>query len=290
MALRPIWKGYLKLSLVSCAVELTNATTFAEKVRFRTLNRATGHPVKRQYVDSVTGKPVKDEDEVKGFETGDDEYVLVEDKEIDAVQIESSHTLAIDQFVDKSSIEQIYLDAPYYLTPADKVSQEAFAVIRAAMAEKKMAAIAKIVLFRRERPVVIEALGAGLLLTTLRFKANVRDLDEVFDDIPKTKLDADMVALAGDIIDRKAGRFDPSGFEDEYENALVRLVKSKQAGKTFKAPKSSPRPENVVNLFEALQKSLGRETGSRREPAARRASASRKAPASRARSPGRRSA
>ncbi|WP_342361058.1 Ku protein [Terrarubrum flagellatum] len=274
MATRPVWKGYLKLSLVACAVELSNATTYAEKVSFRTLNRATGHVVKRQYVDSVTGKPVKEEDEVKGYPLGDDEFVLVEDEEIQSAQIESSHTLNIEQFVEKASIEQIYLDTPYYLSPADKVSREAFAVIREAMAKKKMAGLARLVLYRRERPVLIEPLGEGLLLTTMRYKANVREPDEVFDQIPRIKIDPDMVELAGDIIDRKQGEFDPSKFEDEYENALLKIIQAKQSGKKIKAPKAPRRTGNVVNLFDALKKSLGSAGGAsvqRRKPAATRA-------------------
>lgn len=256
MAPRPAWKGYLKLSLVSCAVELSGATSQAEKVSFRTLNRKTGNPVRRQYVDGVTGKPVADEDEVKGYEVGDDEYLLVEDREIEAVQIESSHTLSIDSFVDKHSIEQIYLDTPYYLAPADKVSEEAFAVIREAMARKKMAGIARIVLYRRERPVVIEPLGKGLLLTTLRYDATVRRPDEVLGDLPNPKIDAEMIELATHIIDKKTAAFDPSQFEDRYEDALLDLIKSKQAGKKPPKVAATPRRGNVVDLFDALKKSL----------------------------------
>jgi DNA end-binding protein Ku len=260
MAPRPAWKGYLKLSLVSCAVELSGATTNSEKVSFRTLNRKTGNPVKRQYIDGVTGKPVLDEDEVKGYEIGDDEYLLVEDKEIEAVQIESSHTLNIDSFVEKQSIEQIYLDTPYYLAPADKVSEEAFAVIREAMARKKMAGIARIVLYRRERPAVIEPLGKGLLLTTLRYDATVRRPDEVLGDIPDTRIDAEMIELATHIIDKKTASFDPSQFEDHYEDALMELIKSKQAGKKPPKVQAAPRRGNVVDLFDALKKSLAGDT------------------------------
>lgn len=263
MAARPAWKGYLKLSLVTCAVELSNATSQSEKVSFRTLNRATGNPVRRQYIDSVTGKPVKDEDEVRGYEIGDDEFLLIEDKEIEAVQIESTHTLCVESFVAKASIEQIYLDTPYYLAPADKVSVEAFGVIREAMARKKMAGLARIVLYRRERPVVIEPLDNGLLLTTLRYQSTVRKPDTVFDDIPDVKLDADMVALAGDIIDRKKGRFNPSSFEDEYEDSLLALIKAKQAGKKAPVVQAAAPPSNVVNLFDALKKSLASEGSSR---------------------------
>jgi DNA end-binding protein Ku len=183
MAPRPAWKGYLKLSLVSCAVELTGSTDHSEKVSFRIINRKTGNTVRRQYIDSVTGKPVADDDEVKGYEIGDDEYLLVEEDEIDAVQIESSHTLAIEHFVDRADIPAIYFDTPYYVTPADDVSEEAFAVIREAMARQKKAGIARIVLYRRERPVMIEPFDKGLLLTTLRYDKTVRKPDEIFDGL-----------------------------------------------------------------------------------------------------------
>lgn len=270
MAPRPAWKGYLKLSLVTCAVELSNATTHAEKVSFRVLNRATGNTVSRQYIDSETGKPVKDDDEVKGYEVSSGDYLLIEEKEIDALQIESSHTLAIDTFVKKADIQQVYLDTPYYLAPADKVSQEAFAVIRDALEAKKMAGLARIVLYRRERPVVIEPLGKGMLLTTLRYDNTVRTADEVFDEIETVKTDKEMVDLASHIIDRKKGKFDPSKFEDEYENALLDLIKAKQAGKKPPVVKAEAKPSNVVNLFDALKRSLNDEGGSAGKPKARK--------------------
>ena len=196
MAPRPAWKGYLKLSLVTCAMELTNAVTHAEKVSFRILNRKTGNTVKRVYVDAETGKPIEDGDEIKGYEVGKDDFVHIEEDEIDAVQIESSHTMSLDGFVDKSSIEQIYLDTPYYVAPADKVSEEAFAVIRDAMAGKKKAGLARIVLYSRERPVVVEPLGKGMVLTTLRYDNTVRQPDTVFGDIESVKTDQEMIDLA----------------------------------------------------------------------------------------------
>jgi DNA end-binding protein Ku len=217
--------------------------------------------VKRQYVDSVTGKPIKDEDEVKGFEIGADEYLLIEEDEIDAVQIESSHTLNLEGFVSKSDIEQVYLDTPYYVTPADEVSEEAFAVIRDAMQDKKMSGLARIVLYRRERPVVIEPLDKGMLLTTLRYDKTVRKADDVFDGMKDVRIDKDMVDLASGIIDRRKMKFDPSKFEDKYEDALMDLIEAKKKGR--KPPKSRPstEPSNVVNLFDALKKSLASESG-----------------------------
>lgn len=261
MAPRPSWKGYLKLSLVTCAVELTNATTYAEKVSFKTINRATGNTVKRQYLDSVTGKPVDPKNEVKGYKVGGDEFLLVEDDEINAIQIESSHTVALDSFVKRSEIEQIYLDSPYYLAPADKVSEEAFAVIRDALEKKQMAGLARIVLARRERPVLIEPMGKGMLLTTLRYDANVVSSDSVFSGIGKVEVDEEMTDLATHIIDKKTSHFDPAKFEDRYENALLDLVKTKQGGETVTASKPAVQKDNVISLFDALKKSLADEDG-----------------------------
>ena len=262
MAPRPAWKGYLKLSLVTCAVELSNAVSESEKISFRVINRKTGNTVRRQYVDADSGKPVDEKDEVKGYETGGDKFVLIEEDEIEAVQIESSHTLNLERFVEKADIDKIYLDTPYYLTPADEVSEEAFAVIRQALADKKMAGLARIVLWRRERPVVIEPFEKGMLLTTLRYDKTVRQPDEVFNDIGEPKLDKKMIDLATRLVDKKDAKFDPSKFEDKYEAALMELVRSKKAGRKAPKPRKTAgetKPSNVVNLFDALKKSLGSE-------------------------------
>ncbi|RWD03058.1 MAG: Ku protein [Mesorhizobium sp.] len=259
MAPRPAWKGYLKLSLVTCAIELTNVVTHAEKVSFRILNRKTGNTVKRIYVDAETGKPLEEGDEIKGYEVEDGEFIHIEEDEIEAVQIESSHTMSLDGFVDKSSIRQIYLDTPYYVSPADKVSEEAFAVIRDAMAGKKMAGLARIVLYQRERPVVIEPLGKGMVLTTLRYDNTVRQPDSVFGDIKPVKTDDEMIDLAEHIIDRKGAKFDPSKFDDRYEDALLELIRARKAGRKAPKAKAPPKPSNVVNLFDALKKSLNAE-------------------------------
>jgi DNA end-binding protein Ku len=195
MAPRPAWKGYLKLSLVTCAVELSGATTQGEKVSFRTLNRKTGNAVRRQYIDQTTGKPVTEKNEVRGYEIEKDEFLVIEDEDIEAVQIESSHTLSLDSFVEKADVDPVYIEKPYYLTPADKVSEEAFAVIRQALENKKMAGLARIVLYQRERPCLIEPFGKGMLLTTLRYGDTVRQADEAFEGNDKAKIDKDLLEV-----------------------------------------------------------------------------------------------
>lgn len=257
MAPRPAWKGYLKLSLVTCAVELSNVVTHAEKVTFHILNRETGNRVKRIYVDAETGDPVEPEDEIKGYQVEDGEYIQIEEDEIAALQIVSSNMLDLDGFVDKASIQPIYLDTPYYLAPADKVSEDAFAVIREAMAAKKKAGLARIVLFQRERPAIIEPFGRGMLLTTLRYDRTVRQPDTVLDDIPNLKTDKEMIELARNVIEKNASKFDPSEFDDKYEEAVIELIRAKRAGKKISRPRQTEeKPSNVVNLFDALKKSL----------------------------------
>lgn len=278
MAPRPAWKGYLKLSLVTCAVELTNVVTHAEKVSFRILNRKTGNTVKRIYVDAENGKPIEGEDEIKGYEVDSGDYVHIEEDEIDAVRVESSDMMSLDGFVDKASIQQIYLDTPYYLAPADKVSEDAFAVIRDAMAAKKKAGLARIVLYRRERPVVIEPLGRGMVLTTLRYDNTVRQPDAVFDDIKAVKTDKEMIDLAEHIIDKKSAKFDPSKFDDKYEEALLELIRAKKAGKKAPKAKAASKPSNVVNLFDALKKSLAADNDEEGAPVKATKASKKKAP------------
>lgn len=277
MAPRPAWRGYLKLSLVTCAVQLASATTSAEKISFRMLNRKTGHRLKRQYVDATTGKPVADKDEVKGYEIDKDEFLLIEEDEIDAVQIESSHTLDLTTFVARDEIDEIYLDTPYYLTPADEVSQEAFAVIREALAKKKMAGLARIVLYRREKPAVIEPFGKGMMLTTLRYGGTVRDAEDAFDGLDTKKVDKQMLALATKVIDVNTGAFEPEKLEDDYEKSLIALIRQRKKGGAKLAPRPAadkPKADNVVNLFDALKKSLasdGADKGKQtKKPAARK--------------------
>ena len=284
MAPRSNWKGYLKLSLVSASIAIYTAVSSSEKVRFNTLNRATGNRLKRQMVDSVTGDVVENDGMVKGYAVAKDQYVQVEDEELAEIAIESSHTVDIEKFVPKSSIDDRYRDTPYYLAPDDKVGEEAFAVIRDAMKKKKMVGIARVVMARRERIMMLEPFGKGIMGTLLNYPYEVRDEAAVFDEIPDMKLPDQMVALAETIIDRMTGGFEPDKFEDRYENAMIELIRTKQAG--LPAPKEKPasRPANVVNLMEALRRSIdgtGEKGKAKAEP--KRASAVPKRAAARSR-------
>jgi Ku protein len=256
MAPRAYWKGSLKLSLVSCPVQLYPASTSVEKTRFHMINKETGNRLKQQMIDSETGDVVESDQKGRGYEVSKGEYVEVEKEELEAVQVESNHTIDIDSFVPRDEIDKRYLNNPYYIAPDGKAGVDAFAVIRDAMKDKDRVALARIVLSNREHVIAIEPLGKGLLGTTLRYPYELRDEDDYFDDIKNPKISKDMIELARHILDSKAAHFDPSKFKDEYENALKTLVKRKAAGKPVKAAEREERPDNVINLMDALRQSL----------------------------------
>ncbi len=266
MAPRAYWKGYLKLSLVSCPIALYPAASSSERVSFNRINKKTGHRLKQQLVDAENGEPVEKEDIGRGYEFAKGQYLQIEDEEIEKIRIESSHTVNIDAFVPKSEIDNRYLDSPYYIAPTDQVGQEAFAVIRDAIREKDMAALGRIVISRREYVVMLEAFDKGLLATTLRYPYEVRDQAGYFEDISDLKLPPDMKELAAHIVDSKASHFDPSTFVDHYETALVELLRAKQAGRVIEAPTEAPAPHRVINLMDALRASISAET--KKKPAA----------------------
>jgi Ku protein len=272
MAPRAYWKGSLKLSLVSCPIALYPATTSVEKTHFHMINKETGNRLKQQMVDAETGDVVESDQKARGYELKKGEYVEVEKEELEAVQIESNHTIDIDSFVPEDEIDKRYLHQPYYIVPDGKAGIDAFAVIRDAMKDQDRVALARIVLTNREHIIAIEPLGKGLLGTTLRYPYEMRDEDAYFGDIRNPKISKDMVELAGHILDTKAGHFDPTKFKDEYENALKTLVKRKAAGKPVKAATPAEKPDNVINLMDALRQSLkGRASASvKRHSAARR--------------------
>jgi DNA end-binding protein Ku len=268
MAPRPNWKGFLKLSLVSCAVALYPATSTSQRIRFNIINRKTGNRIRNDIIDAETGQPVEPEDRVKGYQVEKGQYVLVEEEELDNVALESTHTIDIEEFFPVSEVDRIYLDESFYLVPQNEVAQEAFAVIREAMRKEELAGLARVVIYRREHLLLLRPRGKGLMATTLRYKNEVRNERDYFDEIPDIKVPADMLKLATHILDTKRGHFDPGKFEDRYENALTALIKAKRAGK---APPvlTEPRPSNVINLMDALRRSA---KADRRQPVAARKS------------------
>lgn len=273
MAARAYWKGSLKLSLVSCPVLLYPASTSVEKTRFHMINKETGNRLKQQMVDAETGDVVEGDQKGRGYELKKGQYIEIDKDELEAVQIESNHTIDIDSFVPRDELDKRYLDRPYYIAPDGKAGIDAFAVIRDAMKDQDRVALARIVLTNREHVMAIEPLGKGLLATTLRYPYEVRDEGEYFDDIKSPKISKDMIELAGHILDSKAAHFDPSKFEDEYEDALKALVKRKAAGKPVKVAEREEKPSNVINLMDALKQSLKSKSSAKRtgRPASRRA-------------------
>jgi DNA end-binding protein Ku len=262
VAPRAYWKGYLKLSLVSCPIALSPATSSSERISFRQINKQTGNRLRQQLVDEVTREPVDAADKGKGYEVDKGVYIEVDDDELEAIEVESKHTIEIDRFVPAAQIDKRYYDSPYYIMPTDTVGQEAFAVIRDAMRGKSMVALGRIVLAKRERVIALEPYGKGLMGTTLRYAYEVRKPEEYFDGIQDIKVPNEMLKLAEHILDTKKGDFDPAEFEDHYEVALVELLRKKQAG--FKPPKQKEQaaaPRNVINLMDALRRSVEAERG-----------------------------
>jgi DNA end-binding protein Ku len=265
MAPRAYWKGYLKLSLVSCPIALYPAASNSERVSFNRINAKTGNRLKQQMVDAESGEPVEKDDIKRGYEYAKGQYLIVEDEEIDKIKIESTHTIDIDSFVPRAEIDDRYLASPYYIAPTDQVGQEAFSVIRDVMREKKMVGLARVVLTRREHVAMLEPFEKGLLATTLRYPYELRDAADYFDDIPALKLPAEMLKLAAHIVETKAGHFEPKTFEDHYEQALVELLKTKEAGKPVKTVGDEKAPPRVINLMDALRASIN---ASAKKPAA----------------------
>lgn len=270
MPIRPYWKGTLKLSLVSCPIALFPATTTAERTHFHQINRKTKHRLRQQMVDEVTGRAVDKENKGRGYEVGKGRYVEIEDKDLDALKIESTKTIDIDSFVPAEDVEDLYRDRPYYLAPQGKVGADAFAVIRDAMKDKGRVALARIVLTNREHVMAIEPHGDVLMATTLRYPYEVRESRNVVGKVTTPKITKDMVKIAEHILESKEASFDPSKFKDRYETALRSLVKRKAAGKTIVAHDEPAKDRsNVVDLMEALRQSIGQsgQKGGGKKPA-----------------------
>ncbi len=260
---RAFWRGYLKLSLVTCPVSMSPATTESEKVRFRTLNRATGNPVVSHYIDAVTGKPVDDDKIVKGYERGEDDYVLLEDEELDAVALESARTIDIDMFVDADSLDWIWCDKPHYLTPDGAVGEEAFRVIRDVMKSTGAVGISRLVLYRRERAVMLEPRDKGIVLWTLRFGDEVRAA-EMFAKTPP-KADPESKSLVAALIKSRRRKWTPEMVDDPVQASLLENIAGKQKRRKRPAkPSAAEKPQttnNVINIVDALRKSLAEGAG-----------------------------
>ncbi|MGD9543816.1 MAG: Ku protein [Methylocystis sp.] len=275
MAPRANWKGSLRIAELACPVALYSATSTSDRIAFHTINRATGHRVRRTFVDSETGAPVESADQVKGYEVDKNEYVVLEPEEIAQAKPQSDKVLTIESFLDGDDIDDVYFDKPYYLAPAQSDANELFVLIRDGMRKNNVAAVAKAVLFRRARTVLVSAYGDGLLATTLNFDYEVRSAQQAFDETPEVKIQGEMLQLAKHIIDTKRGVFDPSTFEDRYEKALAEFVKAKLEGKPIATPRKA-REAKVVNLLEALRESAALSEKSRESASRKRATPPRK--------------
>jgi DNA end-binding protein Ku len=256
MAPRANWKGFLRLSLVTCPVALYPATSESEKVSFNQINKNTGHRIKYARVDAETGEEVANEDIVKGYKVDTDTFIEVTKDELDNIALESTRTIDIDEFVKREEIDPRYIIRPYYLTPDGKIGHDAFAVIRETIHDMDMVAIGRVVLTNREHIIALEPMEKGLVGTLLRYAYEVRSEAEYFDEIQDVNVTKDMLDLAKHIVNRKSGNFEPEKFEDHYETALIDLINQKRSGKPI-TPKERPRGENVVDLMEALRQSVG---------------------------------
>jgi DNA end-binding protein Ku len=258
VAVRAYWKGYLKLSLVSCPIALFPATSEREKISFHQLNKETGNRIRYRKVDAETGDEVPQDNIIKGYEVSKGEYIELDPEELEAVAIRSKHTLEIEEFVSKKDIDELYLRDPYYIVPDGEVGQQAFAVIRDAIRKEGMVALGKVVFTTREHIIALEARDKGMVGVTLRYPYEVRQAKDYFDAIEEEKVPKDMLDLAVHIVESKKGRFDPEKFKDEYENALKELLRKKQKGERIERPKE-PSRTNVVNLMDALRRSVAQE-------------------------------
>jgi DNA end-binding protein Ku len=284
MAARPSWQGHLKLSLVTCPVALYNAISPRGDVSFNLINPDTGNRVRMVTVDAGTEEPVQRKDLVKGYEFSKGEYVTLTPDEIDSVRLESTKMIDIETFVPREEIDRLYWDNPYYLVPDGKMAAEPYAVIRAAMEKAGQVAIGRLVMSTRERIVALEPREGGIIATTLRTREEVREMKSFFDDIPKARPDAEMIAIAQKIIAQKEKPFNPDKFDDRYEDALRELIEAKQKGRKIVRPETPEKPSNVIDLMDVLKASLKEEGSTRKRAAAQRSRTStvRKAPAKKA--------
>lgn len=254
MTRRASWRGQIKFDDFTCEVGLYSAITSTEKISFNIVNRKTGNRVERQYVDSDSGEPVEKEDQVRGFELDNGDYIIVEGDEIAQIMPDSNKVISIQKFIAIDEIDKLYFDRPYFLTASDEDGEDALSLLAQAMQRQKVVAVGEAVLFRRNRNLIIRPHGKALIATTLNFDYEVRSQTATFKSVPDQDFDEEMLELAGHIIKKRAGKFDPSAYPDRYNDALAELVKAKIEGRAIKKPVEEKR-DNVVDLKEALRRS-----------------------------------
>src|SRR4051794_5066363 len=276
MAPRANWKGFLRLSLVTCPVALFPATSDSEKISFNQINRNTGHRIKYMKVDADTGEEVSSEDIMKGYKVDTDTYIEISRDELDNIALESTRTIEIDQFVPKSEIDELYLVRPYYIVPDGKVGHDAYAVIRETIRSLDKVALARVVLTNREHVIALEARDNGLMGMLLRYPYEVRNSAEYFDDIQDVKITKDMLDLAKHIVQQKSGHFDPAKFEDHYEAALTELINKKRNGERITQVSKPVSSDNVISLMDALKRSISGKAAAAKTEAAPKATKSKK--------------
>ncbi len=266
MAPRAYWKGNLRLSLVSCPIELFPATSAAEKISFNQINSETGNRISYRKVDAGTGEPVEADKIIKGYKVDKDTYVTLEPEELEALALDTTHAISIEQFVPEAEIDELYYGEPYYVMPEGEYGEEAFAVLREAISEKDMVAIGRVVFRSREHMVAIKPRGKGMVLTTLLYPYEVRKPEKYFNEIGDQQIDKEMVAMAHQLIKSKTGHFAPDQFEDRYESALRDIIEKKMKGAKITPAKSREATTNVVNLMDALKKSIADGGSNARRP------------------------
>ena len=258
MAQRPIWRGHLRLALVSCPIALYSANHDRGSLHFNLINPKTGNRVKMITQDAGTGDTLSRSDLVKGYEYKKNSYLVVDDDDFESARIESSSTVKIEKFVDAASIDPIYFDASYYLAPDGDAGQDVYVVLRDAIASTGKIALSRAVIARREHPIAIMPMGKGLVVHTLHEERDLNDYGDLFDQLPSAKPDPDMIQLATQLIDRQTGRYDPADIEDRYETRLRAMIEAKLKGEGIEAEQAEePERGNVIDLMAALKKSLG---------------------------------
>lgn len=284
MAPRATWRGSLEFSVVRCNVGLFTATSTSERISFHTLNRSTGNRLRQRMVDSESGEVVEKEDQVRGFEVSKGEYIVVSDEELSRLKIQPDKAIEIEGFVPRAQVDQVYLDGDNYVAPSDRVSEESFVLLRDAMRAKDVAALGRVVLYGRERILLVTPRKDGMLANRLYFSYEVRSDAAVFDDIPDVELPRELLQVTLDLVERRIRHFDPNEYEDRYEKALAELIRAKQEGRAFEQRKAEVPASNVVNLLDALRSVAAEEAGSpaKRPKRPSRPRAQKEAPARRA--------